>query len=53
MRTVASDEGFMALYNGFFPAVQRQIVFAGLRIGLYEKVGIERVTTSHRCATST
>lgn len=38
MRTVAQDEGFLALYNGFIPAVQRQIVFAGLRIGLYEKV---------------
>ena len=37
-KTIANDEGVMALYNGLNAGLQRQIVFAGLRIGLYVPV---------------
>ena len=37
-KTVSKEEGFMALYNGLTAGLQRQIVFAGLRIGLYVPV---------------
>ena len=37
-KTVASEEGFFALYNGLTAGLQRQVVFAGLRIGLYVPV---------------
>jgi len=36
--TVAKEEGFLALWNGWIPGVQRQLVFASIRIGLYEPV---------------
>lgn len=32
---VAAEEGVMALFSGLTPGLQRQFVFAGLRIGLY------------------
>lgn len=35
MTTVAAEEGPMSLFNGLVPGLQRQVVFAGLRIGLY------------------
>lgn len=35
MKTIAAEEGPFALYNGLSAGLQRQIVFAGLRIGLY------------------
>lgn len=35
MSTIAREEGGLALYNGLSAGLQRQIVFAGLRIGLY------------------
>jgi hypothetical protein len=38
MRLIARDEGTAALYKGFWPAIQRQLVFASLRIGLYKQV---------------
>lgn len=38
MRTVAADEGATALWSGLSPGLQRQFVFAGLRIGLYVPV---------------
>lgn len=37
-KTIASEEGFFALYNGLTAGLQRQVVFAGLRIGLYVPV---------------
>lgn len=37
-KTIASEEGFFSLYNGLTAGLQRQIVFAGLRIGLYVPV---------------
>lgn len=37
-RTIASEEGFVSLYNGLTAGLQRQVVFAGLRIGLYVPV---------------
>jgi solute carrier family 25 uncoupling protein 8/9 len=37
-KTITSEEGFTALYNGLTAGLQRQIVFAGLRIGLYVPV---------------
>ena len=43
MRTVAADEGISALYNGLIPALHRQWVFAGLRIGLYDTVSLLRI----------
>lgn len=38
MSTIAQEEGFLSLYNGLTAGLQRQIVFAGLRIGLYVPV---------------
>ena len=32
------EEGFASLYKGLSPGIQRQMVFASLRIGLYEPV---------------
>lgn len=34
-KTIAAEEGALALWNGLTPGLQRQFVFAGLRIGLY------------------
>ncbi len=39
MRHIAAEEGAGALYKGFWPAIQRQLVFASLRIGVYKQVG--------------
>ncbi len=35
MKTITAEEGPAALYNGLTAGLQRQILFAGLRIGLY------------------
>lgn len=35
MKTVAAEEGPLALFSGLSPGLQRQFMFAGLRIGLY------------------
>ena len=37
-KTIAAEEGVTALYNGLTAGLQRQVVFAGLRIGLYVPV---------------
>ena len=37
-KTIAMEEGPLALWNGLTPGLQRQFVFAGLRIGLYVPV---------------
>lgn len=37
---IAAEEGPIALYKGFWPAIHRQLVFASLRIGLYGQVGV-------------
>ena len=34
-KTVAAEEGATALWGGLMPGLQRQIIFAGLRVGLY------------------
>ena len=36
--TVAKEEGPAALWKGITPGIHRQILFGGLRIGLYEPV---------------
>jgi solute carrier family 25 uncoupling protein 8/9 len=38
MGKVAAEEGPFALFGGLTPGLQRQFVFAGLRIGLYVPV---------------
>jgi solute carrier family 25 uncoupling protein 8/9 len=38
VRTMASEEGVLSLYKGLSAGLQRQVVFASLRIGLYEPV---------------
>mmetsp|Transcript_11234 Transcript_11234/g.41128 ORF Transcript_11234/g.41128 Transcript_11234/m.41128 type:complete len:306 (+) Transcript_11234:81-998(+) len=38
MATVAREEGVGALWKGITPGVHRQILFGGLRIGLYEPI---------------
>lgn len=38
MKRIATTEGTAALYKGLMPALQRQIVFASLRIGLYGQI---------------
>ena len=37
-KTVASEEGTLALWNGLTPGLQRQLIFSGLRLGLYTPV---------------
>lgn len=39
VRNIALNEGTLALYKGFWPAIHRQLVFASLRVGLYGQVG--------------
>lgn len=34
-KTIAADEGPRALFGGLSPGLQRQVIFAGLRVGLY------------------
>jgi solute carrier family 25 (mitochondrial uncoupling protein), member 8/9 len=38
MRVMRAEEGTKALWSGMAPGLQRQFVFSGLRIGLYETV---------------
>lgn len=38
MMTVAREEGVGALWKGITPGIHRQILFGGLRIGLYEPI---------------
>jgi solute carrier family 25 uncoupling protein 8/9 len=38
MATIASEEGPLALFNGLSAGLQRQCLFAGLRMGLYVPV---------------
>ena len=38
IRTLAKEEGPLALWKGLSPGIQRQMVFASLRIGLYDPV---------------
>jgi len=38
MKTIAGEEGPLSLFNGLTPGLQRQVLFAGLRIGLYVPV---------------
>jgi solute carrier family 25 uncoupling protein 8/9 len=35
MRTMIAEEGFRSLFKGLNAGLQRQMVFASLRIGLY------------------
>jgi len=35
---IGKEEGILALYKGFWPALHRQLVFASLRVGLYGQV---------------
>lgn len=36
--TIAREEGFTALWKGVVPGLQRQFLYGGLRVGLYEPV---------------
>ncbi|OUS47231.1 mitochondrial uncoupling protein 2 [Ostreococcus tauri] len=38
MRTVVAEEGAAALWKGIAPGIHRQVLFGGLRIGMYEPV---------------
>lgn len=38
IRTMAAEEGTSSLFKGLSAGLQRQMVFASLRIGLYEPV---------------
>lgn len=35
---IASEEGIMAPFKGWVPGLQRQVLFTGIRLGLYERV---------------
>lgn len=39
--TIAQEEGISALWKGIIPGLQRQCVYGGLRIGLYDPVSFE------------
>eukprot|EP00887_Chlorella_sp_A99_P003286 scaffold9.g3286.t1 len=47
--TVAKEEGVAALWKGLGPGLQRQVVYGGLRIGLYEPIKGEPVLSSPSC----
>lgn len=34
-KTVVAEEGFASLYKGLTPGLQRQIIFSGIRVGMY------------------
>ncbi|XP_028397154.1 mitochondrial uncoupling protein 3-like [Dendronephthya gigantea] len=36
--TIAREEGVRSLYSGLVPAIHRQLAFASIRIGLYDRV---------------
>ena len=38
MTTIAREEGLAALWKGIIPGLQRQCLYGGLRIGLYDPV---------------
>jgi solute carrier family 25 uncoupling protein 8/9 len=38
IKTMVAEEGIKSLYKGLSAGLQRQMVFASLRIGLYEPV---------------
>ncbi len=38
MGYIAREEGFTAMYKGFWPAIHRQLVFASLRVGVYKQI---------------
>ena len=38
MRKIVLDEGVLGLYKGVWPAIQRQLVFASLRVGIYKEI---------------
>jgi Mitochondrial carrier protein len=38
--TIAREEGSAALWKGIVPGLQRQCIYGGLRIGLYEPVSL-------------
>lgn len=44
--TIAREEGAAALWKGIVPGLQRQCIYGGLRIGLYEPVSLSRFTSS-------
>ena len=43
--TIAKEEGLAALWKGVIPGLHRQCLYGGLRIGMYEPVGVE--SSSH------
>lgn len=43
--TIAREEGLVSLWKGVIPGLHRQCLYGGLRIGLYDPVGIE--SSSH------
>lgn len=45
---IAREEGPGALYKGLEPGMHRQVVYGGLRIGLYDPVS--GLHTRHICA---
>jgi len=40
MATIAREEGGRSLYNGLVAGLQRQMCFAGIRIGLYDSIKV-------------
>lgn len=38
LKTIAAEEGPLAIYSGIVPGLQRQVINSGLRVGLYVPV---------------
>jgi hypothetical protein len=50
MRKIVLDEGVLGLYKGVWPAIQRQLVFASLRVGIYKEIS-ERLREPNQAVT--
>ncbi|KAK3092543.1 hypothetical protein FSP39_004188 [Pinctada imbricata] len=41
LRIIVKEEGFLSVYNGLVPGLQRQMCFSTIRLGLYDEVKLK------------